>query len=69
MENVVRNWLLLMVEYQLVDQEGMGLVVGKCLGLFYTDNGVVGLWYMEWLQGALNLLIGLLRQYGPVVNV
>ena len=42
-ENVVRNWLVLTVEDQLVALEGLRLAVGRCLGLFYAENGVVGL--------------------------
>ena len=40
--NMVRNWLDLTVEDQLVAQEGLGLLVGRCLGLFYMDDGVTG---------------------------
>ena len=40
-ENVVRNWLALTVEDQLVAQEGLVLGLGRCLGLFFSDNRVV----------------------------
>ena len=40
-----------------------------CIGLLYADDGVVGSQDPEWLQGALNGLIGLLRRYGLVENV
>ena len=68
-DNVVRNWLSLVVEDQLVSQEVLVLVVGRCLGLFFVYNGVVGLWYPTWLQGALNVLIGIFHRYGLVANV
>ena len=55
--NVVQNWLMLTVEYRLVTQEGLGYAIGRCLVLFYADNGVVGLWDPEWLQDARNVLI------------
>ena len=58
-----------MVEDQLVAQEGLGLVVGKFLGLFYASDGMVGFLDPEWLQGDLNMLIGLFRRYGLVVNI
>ena len=58
-----------MVEDQLVTQEGLGISVGICMGIFYANNGVLGLWYTEWLQGTLNVIIGLLSQCGMVVNV
>ena len=39
-DNVVRNWLVMMLEDQLVAHKGLGLEVGGCMGLFYADNGV-----------------------------
>ena len=63
------KWLALMVEGRLVSQEVLGLVVRRSLGLFYTDDSVVGSWYPEWIQGALNVLIGLLCRYRLVENV
>ena len=39
---IVQNWLALMVEDQLVPDEGLGILVGRCLGLFYADNLMVG---------------------------
>ena len=57
------------VKYQLVSQEGLGLRVGGCLGLFYVDYGVVGLRDPEWIQGELNMLIGLFLRYGLVATV
>ena len=40
-DNVVWNWLVLKLEEKLVAHEGLVLAVGRCLGLFYTDDGVV----------------------------
>ena len=40
--NVVRNWLASMVEEELVAHEGLGLAMGQCLVLFYTNDGMVG---------------------------
>ena len=45
-ENVVSNWIALAVEDQLIAQEGLGLVLGRFLGLLYADNSVLGLWDM-----------------------
>ena len=56
-DNVVRNWIMLTVEDQLVTQEGLVVVVGMCLGLFYADYGVVGSQDQECLQGTLNTFI------------
>ena len=58
-----------MVEDQLVDQEQLGLAVWRCLGLFYSNNGVVGSRDPECPQGALNVLIGPFHRYGLVANV
>ena len=68
-DNVVRNWIALTVEDQLVAQEVLGLELGRCIKISYTDNGVVGLRDQEWLQGALNMLIDLFFQYRLVANV
>ena len=38
-------------------------------GTVYADNGMVGLRNPEWLKGSLNVLIGLFRRYGLVINV
>ena len=58
-----------MLEDQLVDQEGLGLAIGRCLVLLYADYGVVGLRDPEWIQGALNVLVGLFHWYILVVIV
>ena len=68
-ENLARNWLAMVVEIQLVTYEGLGINVGICLVLFYTYDGVAGLQYLEWIQGELNMLIGLLLRYILLVNV
>ena len=33
-DNMVQNWLVLMMEDQLVAQEGLGVAVGRCMGIF-----------------------------------
>ena len=43
--------------------------MGRCLGLFYTDDVLLGLRYQEWLKGALNVLIGLFWNIGMASNV
>ena len=66
---MVHNWLVLTVEDDLVAHEGPGLAVRRYLGLFYANNGMVGLWDPEWPQGNLSVIIGLFRRYGPVAIV
>ena len=41
-KNVVRKWLSITVEDKTVTQNGLGLAVGWCMGMFYTDYGLVG---------------------------
>ena len=67
--SVVRNWILLTVEYGAVIQEGLVHAVVWSLGVLYMDHGLLGLRYPEWLQGALNVLIGLFLWIGLAANV
>ena len=53
----------------MVAQEGLGLSVGRFLGFFYADYSMVRAQDSEWLQNALNILIGLFRWYDIVINV
>ena len=48
LDSVVRICLALMVEDQLVAQKRLELAVGRCLGLFYTNDGMVGSQSLEW---------------------
>ena len=43
--------------------------MGRRLGIFYADNGVLGAWDSEWLQNALNVLIGPFHLYRFVAIV
>ena len=62
-ENLFRNWTALMVQDELVENEGLGLAVGRCLGMFYAGNGMVVSRDTKWLQGAL------FRRYRLVANI
>ena len=57
------------VEYHSVDHDRLGDTVGRCLGVFYADNGMVGSRDSDWLQHAMNILVGLFRSYVLVANV
>ena len=59
----------MVVEDKLVYHEGLGLAVGPCLGLIYSDNIMVGSQDLEWIQGKLNVIIGLFQRYGLAENV
>ena len=41
---------------------------GHSLGVFYAYDGLLGYQDLEWLQGALNALIGLFRRIGLADN-
>ena len=41
-DNVVRNWLYMTVEGNLVTHDRLGLEVGRCMGMLYKDGGLVG---------------------------
>ena len=59
-KNVMSNWLSMTIEYKLVTHNRMGFVMELYMGMFYTYDGLVRLMDSEWIQGALNVLIGLL---------
>ena len=59
---MVRHWISLMMQYRAVVHDGLGHAVGHSLVVFYVECGLLGYQYMEWLQGALNFLVGLFRQ-------
>ena len=47
----------------------MGYAVGCSLGVFYSDDGLIGLRDPEWLQGDLNISIGLFCCIGLMANI
>ena len=54
---------------QTVAQEVLGINMGRCLGVFYTNNGMVEAWESDCLQNKLNVLIILFRRYRLVANI
>ena len=48
-DNVVRHWLSMTVEDDTVIHDGMVHAVGWSMGVFYRDDGPIGLRYPEWL--------------------
>ena len=68
-DNVIRTWLAMTVEDQRVAHDGMGDTVGRCLGLFYANNDMVGSHDLDWLQNTINILVGLVRRYVLDSNV
>ena len=49
--------------------DGLGETVGWCLGVFYAADDVVVSLNSDWLQHAMNLLVGLFRRYVMAANV
>ena len=65
----MRKWMAMTVEDQRVDHDGMGETVGRFLGVFYDNDGIVGSRNSEWLQHVMNVLVRLFRRYGLAANV
>ena len=68
-DNFTRSWLSMTIEEQRVAHDGLGKTVGQCLGVFYTDDGMVRSRKPDWVQNVINVLVGLFRRYGLVANV
>ena len=49
--------------------DGLGMEVGRSLGVFYADYGLIGLRDPEWLKEALNVLIGLFYRVELMANI
>ena len=67
--NVVCHWLSITVDYYVVVHGRLGHAVGWSMGVFYVYNFIVGLRDPEWLQGDLNVLIGLFLRIGLMANI
>ena len=68
-DSVVRHWISLMVEDEAVIQEGLGHAVGQKLRVFYVYDGILGSRDPEWIQGSLNVLVGMFQGIGLVANI
>ena len=68
-DNAIRNCLAMTVEEQRVAHDGLRETVGRCLGVFYANNGMVESCDPEWLHHAMNVLVVLFRRYGLAANV
>ena len=68
-DNVIQTWLAMTVEYQRVAQDLLGETVGRCVGVFYAGDDMVILHDSDWLQHAMNVLVGLFRRYVLVSNI
>ena len=68
-DNSIIICLAMTVEDHRVDHAGMVETVGRCLGFLYAYNGIVYSRNSDWIQHAMNVLVGLFRSYGLVANV
>ena len=57
------------IEYQRVAHDGLVETVGWCLVVSYSDYGMVVSRDPDWLQHAMNVLVGLFRRYGLAANI
>ena len=57
------------VEDDAVVHGVMGHAVGGGMGVLYADNGIIGLRRPEWLQGSLNVIIGLFCHICLMFNI
>ena len=56
------------VEEKSVIHDVLGYVVRWSLGVFYTDDGIIGSRDTEWIQGPLNIRIGLFHRIDLMDN-
>ena len=66
--SLIRHWSSLMVEEVAVVHGGLGHMGGRSLVMLYADDGILGSQYPEWIQGDLNVLIGLFQRIGLADN-
>ena len=62
-------WLAMTVEYQRMAHNGMGETFKQCLGVFYSNDGMVISRDSAWLQHSMNILIYLFQRYGLAANI
>ena len=68
-DNFIQTWLAMTVEDQRLDHDGLGDTVGRCLEVFYADDGMVVSRELDCLQHAMNVLVVLYRRFGLAANV
>ena len=68
-DSVFQHWILLVVYYESLIQDGLGHAVVRSLVLFYAYDDLLGSQYPEWLQGVSNVLTGLFWWIGLDANV
>ena len=68
-DNVVWNCLSMVVDDDNGINNRMGHAVGQSMEVLYKDDGLIVFQDPEWLQGSLNVIIGLFHRIGLMANV
>ena len=68
-DSVFRHWMSLTVEDESATYERQGMELGRSMGMFYEDASMIETREPEWLQGDINVLIGLFRRVRLMDNV
>ena len=55
MDNVILTWLATTSEDQNVPHDVMVDAIGRCMGFFYIDDGMVGYRDTEWIQHSIKI--------------
>lgn len=64
----MRHWLTLVVDDSSAASVGLGETAAEKLALFCADDGLLSAVDPDWLQPALDILIGLFRRIGLATN-
>ena len=65
---MVQPWISLTVEDGSVVHDEFRKAVGRIMGVFYANDGLIGWRDPEWLQGSINILIGIFQRSVPMAN-
>ena len=57
------------MDYESAICGGIVMAVGRSINVFYADGGLIGLRYLELLQGAINVLIVVFRRVCLLANI
>ena len=63
-DRMVRHWLSTKVEDNAVINDSLGHVVGRSLGVFYTNDDILGSQDQECIQVEINVSIGMFHRIG-----
>ena len=58
-DNFIITWMAMILKDKRVSEDRLETTVGRCLGSFYADDGMVVSRDADWLQHVMNVLVGL----------